>query len=286
MQGQFTGHVQSGGPVAINFYGGLYRGGTSSMKIKEEILAILAECRVDGNILYLPPDQLDRNVYMNVNKCIESIGGKWNRKSKGHVFDYDPTDALENLIFTGETEDMKKAFQFFPTPRPVAEKVCEMAKLDGANNILEPSCGKGDLADVIYEQNQNLICIEMNNEMKKYLGDKPYTCMVGNDFLEYKPGEVMEFDRIVMNPPFSKQQDIDHIYHAYDLLESGGILVSVMSPSPFFRTNKKSVDFRNWLEKLGTEIVDVAPGAFKESGTQIATKIIKVIKPLLGDMAL
>lgn len=251
------------------------------MKIQENILSILAECKIENNTLHLPQEQLDRKTYEAVNKCLVSIGGKWNRKAKGHIFDYDPTEAFENLLLTGETEDMKKTFQFFPTPRAVAEIVCDMAELEGLgaqHHILEPSCGKGDLADVIYERTGNVFCIELNKDMGKYLDEKPYTYIVA-DFLNIEPGQVKEFDRIVMNPPFSKQQDIDHIYRAFDLLKSGGILVSVVSPSPFFRTNTKSVDFREWLDRMGAEIVDVDAGAFKESGTLIATKIIKVRKP-------
>lgn len=249
------------------------------MKIAENILNILAECKIENNTLYLPEGQLDRKTYEAVNKCLVAIGGKWNRKAKGHIFDYEPREAFENLILTGETEDMKKTFQFFPTPRAVAEIVCDMAELINGQDILEPSCGKGDLADVLYERApEHLICIEINNDMKKYLNEKPYTCMVGNDFLDYKPETIKPFERVVMNPPFSKQQDIDHIYHAFDLLKSRGILVSVMSPSPFFRTNEKSIKFREWLESLNAEIVDVPEGAFKESGTMIRTKIVKIVK--------
>jgi len=249
------------------------------LKIPESILNILADCRVDGTTLFLPEGQLDRKTYEAVNKCLTAIGGKWNRKAKGHVFDYEPAEALENLIFTGETEDMKKTFQFFPTPRPVAEMVCDMAEIDSTCTVLEPSCGKGDLADVIHERGpKSLIGIDINREMGRYLKDKPYATLVGDDFLKYIPGQVRPFDRIIMNPPFSKQQDIDHILHAYNLLNSGGVLVSVMSPSPFFRTNKKSVAFREWLDSCNGEIVDVPEGSFKESGTMIATKIIKVVK--------
>ncbi|MCL2837772.1 MAG: methyltransferase [Oscillospiraceae bacterium] len=249
------------------------------MKIQENILNILAECKIEGNILFLPPEQLDRNTYVAVNKCLENIGGKWNQKEKGHIFDYDPTEAFDNLLLTGETEDMKKTFQFFPTPRKVAEIVCDMAELSTAQNILEPSCGKGDLADVIYERNQSLICVEINEDMKKLLDEKAYgDVVVYTDFLKFESDEAKSFNRIVMNPPFSKQQDIDHILHAYNILQVGGVLVSVMSVSPFFRTNKKSVEFRQWLEQNNAEIVDVKAGEFKESGTLIPTKIIKVVK--------
>lgn len=58
----------------------------------------------------------------------------------------------------------------------------------------------------------------------------------------------------------------------------GGVLVSVLSPSPFWRTDRKSADFRDWLSEVCAEVFDVPEGAFKESGTMIRTKIIKARK--------
>ena len=39
---------------------------------------------------------------LKVNDVLENIGGKWDRKAKGHVFDEDPTDRLETVFLTGE----------------------------------------------------------------------------------------------------------------------------------------------------------------------------------------
>lgn len=248
------------------------------MRIKEDILSILAECTTAGNILFLPDRQLDRPTYEAVNKCLANIGGKWNRSAKGHVFDHDPAEALETLIFTGETEDMKKTFQFFPTPRPVGEMMCDMAALTEDSRILEPSCGRGDLLDVILERcpRSHLFGIELNPEMERYFDGKPYMVAI-RDFLEYDCDGAF-WDRIVMNPPFARQQDIDHIHKAFDVLKSGGVLVSVISIAPFFRTNRKSVEFRDWLSGVGAEVTDLPEGAFKASGTMVPAKIIKITK--------
>ena len=156
------------------------------MKIAENILAILDNCRIEGNTVFLPPEQLDRKVYTAVNKCLENIGGKWNRKAKGHIFEDEPKEALENLILTGETEDIKKTFQFFPTPKEVAEKLCELAELTADSCVLEPSVGKGDLADVIWSHGvKDIMGVELNMDMEKHLTDKPYTTMTGLDFIEF-----------------------------------------------------------------------------------------------------
>ena len=256
------------------------------MKISKEILAILERCRIEGNVLFLPAVQLDRKDYQEVNKCLENIGGKWDRKVRGHVFDDDPTEAFNNMLITGETTDMKEILQFFPTPRTIAEQICDLAELTEDSIVLEPSVGKGALADVIWERGvSSLLGVELNQDMKKYLDAKPYNSIVGVDFLELakelKNGDARQrFTHIIMNPPFSKQQDIDHIMAAFELLVPGGVLVSVVSPSPFWRTNEKAQGFRDWLQTGDSlelmEEIDLPEGAFKESGTMIPTKIIKL----------
>jgi len=247
------------------------------MKIAEGELMILGRCKTDGNVLYLPNEQLDRKTYEAVNKCLVAIGGKWDRKSKGHVFDHDPADDLDSMLLTGEVTDTKKLYQFFPTPRPIAEQMCDLAELDSTCTVLEPSCGRGDLADVIYERGvAEVFGVELNQGMERYLHDKPYACMVGVDFLEFARDENHYWDRIVMNPPFAHGQDVQHVLAAYKLLASAGVLVSVMSPSPFFRDNKASVGFREWLREVYAEVIDVPEGAFKDSGTTIRTKIVKI----------
>lgn len=126
----------------------------------------------------------------------------------------------------------------------------------------------------------NLHGVEINSDMRRYLDDKPYTTETGVDFLTFADIDENKnvYTRIIMNPPFSKHQDVDHILAAYNLLAPGGVLVSVVSPSPFFRTDKKSVLFQNWMKEVNAEVVDVPEGAFKESGTMIRTKIIKAYK--------
>jgi hypothetical protein len=45
-----------------------------------------------------------------------------------------------------------------------------------------------------------------------------------DDFMEMPAAG--EFDRVLMNPPFEKQQDIDHVRRAFDHLKPGGRLSS------------------------------------------------------------
>lgn len=245
------------------------------MKIRNEILDILKKCSIRDNTIFLPSIQLDRKIYLSVNKHLEHIGGKWNRKAKGHVFDTDPTDSFENMLLTGETTDFKKEFQFFETPQGLAKKMVKMAQLKETDCILEPSSGLGAIAREI--KIGKLVCNELNNGMATHLFETGYK--VGcTDFLEILKENYGEYSKIIQNPPFTKQQDVDHILHAYSLLEEGGILVSVVSESPFFRENKKSVDFRKFLKEVNAEVITNPEGTFKDSGTMVKTRLIKIVK--------
>lgn len=244
------------------------------MKIQDDIIKILSECTIEGSTVFLPKTQLDRKTYMAVNKHLENLGGKWNRKAKGHVFDDDPTDSFENMLLTGETTDFKKEFQFFETPPELAKKMVEMAELKDSDFILEPSAGMGGIAKFI--KPDNLICNELNPKMFEAL-KKELKCnfLAPVDFLTVSK---LKPDKILQNPPFHKQFDISHILHAYSLLKEGGILVSVVSESPFFRENKKSVEFREFLNSVGAEIIINPEGTFKASGTMVRTRLIKIVK--------
>lgn len=245
------------------------------MKINNTVLDVLGNCRVEENVLYLPAN-LDRKVYTDVNKVLEAVGGKWNRKAGGHVFDHCPSDEIDDIILTGEYTDKKKEFQFFPTPTEVAERLCDFAGINENTTVLEPSCGKGNIADAVWKRApKRLLGIELNKDMAQYLKGKPYEVITGQDFLLYE-GE--QWDRIIMNPPFSHQQDIDHVMKAYELLAPNGILVSVMSVSFRFRSNKKSEEFRDFLETVGASQFDLSEGAFKESGTMIRTCVVVITK--------
>jgi len=247
------------------------------MKITTEVMTILELCTVAGNIVFLPNVQLERSIYVAVNKCLENIGGKWNRREKGHVFEDDPSEALDNIINTGESESAKKKFQFFPTPHVIGKQLCDLAELTKESIVLEPSCGSGDLMDELdVYPHKELFGLDINPDMDRYLSDKPYETVVGQDFLAFARNGY--YDRIVMNPPFAKQQDIDHVRKAYDVLKDDGILVSAMFPSWKWRSNSKSVAFREWLSAVNAEVICLPAGAFKESGTMVNADIVKIRK--------
>jgi len=244
------------------------------MIIKEDVMSVLMRSSTSGCALQLPPEQLDRKLYVETNKVIESIGGIWNRKAKAHLFDHDPEEDLEQIINTGEWTDEKKEYQFFPTPDEIAKRMVEMAEIKNGDILLEPSAGKGNIINH-FPYDNDFYVFELNEKNCQYLKeDLELEEVVCGDFLQYN----VDVDKVIMNPPFSKQQDIDHILHAWSCLKDNGILVSIVSESPFYRENKKSIAFRNWLDENNAEIISLQEGTFKESGTMIRSRIIKVKK--------
>src|SRR5258706_8930647 len=101
------------------------------MKIKNDVLQVLSKSTVDEdkNLLFLPASQLERKLYTDVNKCLESIGGSWNRKLKGHLFDHNPSYDLDEMIVTGEWTDKKKEYQFFATPKELVTRMIQLANI-------------------------------------------------------------------------------------------------------------------------------------------------------------
>ena len=245
--------------------------------IEQDVLKIIANSKIEDKVLFLPPERLDRKVYEKVNMVLSQIGGKWNRKQGGHVFEDDPADAIDEILLTGQVLDKKKEFQFFPTPKKIAKLICDMAQITKKCDCLEPSAGTGNIAEVIWSYSPNsLTVIELDRSNGRNLIGKYSLCIMGQDFLTWETKQ--KFDRIVMNPPFSKKQDIKHILKAWELLKPKGILVSILSPSPFYCNDKLSQNFMEFLNKNNAELKDFSEGEFKESGTAIRTKCIKVVK--------
>jgi hypothetical protein len=168
---------------------------------------------------------------------------------------------------------------FFPTPRPVIERMLELAEVETHHRVLEPSCGKGDILDALKEECDGieLIAIERNRTLEDVLSAKGHEVTFA-DFLEHAGS----YDRVVMNPPFEELQDITHVKHAYSLLTPGGRLVSVMSEGPFYRSDNKSIAFRAWLDEVGAQSEQLpddafaGPGAFCQTG--VRTRLITIEK--------
>lgn len=247
------------------------------MTTKEEVLK---NCTIEGNVLKLPNVQLDRKLYMEVAKALELIGGKWKGgKIFGFVFQTDPSDLLENIA-NGKKRNLKKEFQFFATPETLANKLVYLADLKQHDTILEPSAGQGAIIKAINEVCDVVVdCYELMEVNRIVLNKSNLNFnLIGDDFLNHNNSKT--YSKIIANPPFTKNQDIDHLRLMYNSLSRGGRLICITSNSWVNGSQKKQVEFAEWLRNINAEILDIEPGTFKESGTNVGGKIVIINKPL------
>jgi hypothetical protein len=245
------------------------------MKTKEEVLK---NCRVEGLIVKLPDVQLERKLYKEVANALELIGGKWKGgKVFGFLFQTDPTELLEE-ISNGERRNLKKEFQFFATPDSIADWIVGFSDLKDSDVILEPSSGQGAIINAIHRvlPNKNVNWCELMPINQSFCRKIPNTTFVCSDMFEHNIKNF--YDKIIANPPFSKNQDIDHVYKMYELLKPGGKLVSIVSTHWRLSNNKKETEFKTWLNNVGAEIHEIEAGAFKESGTMISSLVVIITK--------
>ncbi|MFF1684636.1 class I SAM-dependent methyltransferase [Streptomyces sp. NPDC058254] len=246
------------------------------MKIPTNVLEVLDRAETDGPRLVLT-GTLDRKLYLDTAKVLEAAGGKWNKKARAHLFDGDAADAIEPVILTGEVVSRKQQFGYFPTPAPVVEQLIDLADLKPGMQVLEPSAGRGAIAGPIAALDCHVDCIELQRDNALAISDAGIgRDLAVADFLTVEPGP--DYDRVVMNPPFARQADIQHVSHAYQFVKPGGRLVAVMSNGVTFRNTTPYRAFRALLEATGGEVHALPADAFKESGTGVNTVIAVIPK--------
>lgn len=248
----------------------------------KDVAEVFSKCTVIDNILKLPVEQLDRKIYDEVKKQLEAVGGKWKGgKTQGFIFDAEisASDVLVQLQSGKDYAEAKKEFQFFATPDEVANEIVSQIDLKDDMKILEPSAGRGSLIKAVQRINDKVKfdAYEAMPENRKYLEAMQNVNIVGEDFLQ--SDLTVKYDVIVANPPFCKNQDVTHVLRMWEHLKSGGRLVAIMSPHWQHAQDKKSKQFREFLQSVGGQTYEIAEGAFKESGTNIRTYYVVIDKP-------
>lgn len=207
-------------------------------------------------------------------------------------------DPLKNVKTTPA-----RYFGFFPTPNNAADAVVSRVSLlrkkeEPQLRILEPSAGTGQLARRClsnpvadnwsggrerYMQNyrmDNVVdCVEVQPHLAHELeAAGVYAKVICADFLQLRPDPSRLYDRVVMNPPFDRERDIDHVVHALSFLKPDGQLVAIMSAGTEFRQTAKAIAFRKLMENMGGKWDDLPPNSFSEVGTNVNTGVISVWK--------
>lgn len=164
---------------------------------------------------------------------------------------------------------------FFPTPRSLVQRMLDIAAVSSGMEVLEPSAGKGDIALAAHARGANVSCCEIAPALREILRNHGLQ-LIESDFLELPVAP--RFDAVVMNPPFSGLADIDHVRHAYEFLASGGRLVAIMAESAFFRSDRKSTEFRDWLDSIGGDSERLPSDTFSSAesfrSTSVQTRLV------------
>lgn len=259
---------------------------TKTVPITDEVAAVLRRCTFTESTVALPPEQLPRPLYDAVNKVLDAKGGKWNRSKKVHVFpeNVDPRTVFADALASGTIVHDKKTRQAFYTPVTIAALVAKRAMIEPKQAVLEPSAGEGALIQAALAASPGLVvAVEIDAAACERLrAEFPAETVrvVEGDFLRFQPATgigrsppnaLATVDRIVMNPPFTGGQDVEHVRHAFRFLKPNGRLVAIMSGSVQTNTTRAYVEFHDWLKRHTEDraFEKLEPGAFKESGTNV-----------------
>ncbi len=113
-------------------------------------------------------------------------------------------------------------------------------------------------------------CYELDEDAASKLIDQGFDAEWA-DFLTIYPTQT--YDRVVMNPPFTKGQAEKHIIHAAKFVAPGGRLVSVMPAADQTARYQKMLDALTELKCGHYRVFELPQNSFKASGTGANTMI-------------
>jgi predicted RNA methylase len=185
----------------------------------------------------------------------------------------DMRDALKNGV------KVVAVPQLFPTSADRAKRMVDIADIRPGDRVLEPEAGTGAILAAIGARHKRseqppveTVAVEINPTLAGGLKPSAGTVMCA-DFLELQPTLGL-FDKVLMNPPFAKGDDVRHVMHATKFVKPGGRLVAIMSAGVTFRSDRNTSDFRRFVEDHGGVIEELPPDTFKESGTGVNTVLV------------
>lgn len=164
------------------------------------------------------------------------------------------------------------ADQLFPTPAAQADRMVKLAELAPGMRVLDPEAGTGAILAAVRRYADNTVAcvgVEVNANLARHLQNSQADADIRTGDFRECGDELGLFDAILMNPPFSHAQDIDHILHAQRFLKPGGVLVAICADGPRQRDVLKP-----WIEQNGGMWEQLPSGTFEISGTMVCTVLM------------
>ncbi|WP_434598331.1 class I SAM-dependent methyltransferase [Streptomyces sp. A5-4] len=250
------------------------------MRIPTDVLAALSgRTKTDGHRLMPVGPRLTPALYQRVNEVLEAVGGRWTKTEGAHLFPVHAAEVLAPVLANGEVVPLgekRTLAQYFPTPEPVVDQLIALAALEPGMTVLEPSASSGAIAIATAAAARGAIvnCIERDPGYATVLSDTHVARRVQfADFVTI-PAEP-RFDRVLMNPPFTRGTDMAHVTHALRFLKPNGLLVSVMSWTVTEQTGSTTA-FRKLVEQRGGLGEALPARAFAQSGTIVDTVLVTI----------
>lgn len=194
---------------------------------------------------------------------------------------------MQSIAILPEKESSKK--NFYPTPHALANKLLAGIDWETVNNILEPSAGKGDLAETVKtswkagcgyyrssDHEWDIDCVEIDEYLRAILKERGFR-VVGDDFLALRTYK--RYSLIVMNPPFD--QGAKHLLKALEVQEHGGAIYCILNAETLRNTcSYERQKLRQKLEEYEAEIEYVS-GAFAaaERKTDVEVALVRCVIP-------
>ena len=175
---------------------------------------------------------------------------------------------------------------FYPTPERLLDKITEGMDWWQVSSVLEPSAGKGNIADYVKEKvkksdrwhkkEADVDCIEIDEQLQHILKGKGYP-VVHNDFLTFSTYK--RYNLIIMNPPFST--GAAHLTKALEIQKNGGAIICILNAetikNPYTNERKALVaalkQYNAEITYLQHEFTDA------ERKTDVEIAVVKAIIP-------
>lgn len=188
----------------------------------------------------------------------------------------------------------QEAKNFYPTPQGMIDKMIAGIEWDTIDAVLEPSAGKGDLAEAVDKKmranrywqrgdvKNDIDCVEIDPHLRMILSGKGLR-VVHDDFLTMRTYK--KYSLIAMNPPFDR--GAEHLLKALEMQKNGGMVVCLLNAetirNPYTYARQKLCD---QLREYDASIEYVDNGfATAERKTNVEVAIVKCVIPQPAEKA-
>ena len=165
--------------------------------------------------------------------------------------------------------------EFYPTP----SKVLDAMEINCNGLVcLEPSAGKGNIIDYLYQHGASKVkSCEKNIDLAKICQAK--SLFIAYDFFQLKSTDILDVELIVMNPPFSNAED--HILHAWNIAPSGSTIIALLNSNTIeYARGSSARELKSLVRDFGDKTSLRNCFSDAERKTDVEVTCIKLFKPI------